>query len=102
MPSMTGCFHITVVTCIHCSCTCIHCSCTCTLYAYICVFDKLIWRTIGFLFDTALWASGTVNYNYIVTNGINSLLIGSRCIPNCTIWPMLEKVSETVAYMYTF
>ena len=25
---------------------------------------------------------GTVNYDYIVTNSINSLLIGSRCIPN--------------------
>ena len=52
------------------------------------VFDKLIWRTIGpksFLFGTAqfsLWASGAINYDYIVTNSINSLLIGSRCIPN--------------------
>ena len=52
------------------------------------VFDKLIWRTIGpksFLFGTvqfSLWASGTVNYDYVVTNSINSLLIGSRCIPN--------------------
>ena len=25
---------------------------------------------------------GTVNYDYIVTNSINSLLIGSKCIPN--------------------
>ena len=25
---------------------------------------------------------GTVNYDYIVTNSINILLIGSRCIPN--------------------
>ena len=25
---------------------------------------------------------GAVNYNCIVTNSINSLLIGSRCIPN--------------------
>ena len=54
----------------------------------ISVFDKLIWRTIGpksFLFGTAqfsLWASGAVNYDYIVTNSINSLLIGLRCIPN--------------------
>ena len=57
---------------------------------YTSVFDKLIWRTIGpksFLFGTAqfsLWASGTVNYDYIITNSINSLLIGSRCIPNGT------------------
>ena len=81
---------------------------------YTSVFDKLIWCTIGpksFLFGTAqfsLWASSTVNYDYIVhvhvhqcfykcihmygtpmvncdyivTNSINSLLIGSRCIPN--------------------
>ena len=54
------------------------------------VFDKLIWDTIGprnFLFGTAqfsLWASGAVNYDYIITNSINSLLIGSRCIPNGT------------------
>ena len=51
-------------------------------------FDKLMWHTIGpksFLFGTAqfaLWASGAVNYDYIVTNSINSLLIGSRCILN--------------------
>ena len=25
---------------------------------------------------------GIVNYDYIVTDSINSLLIGSRCIPN--------------------
>ena len=25
---------------------------------------------------------GAVNYDYIVTNSINSLLIGSKCIPN--------------------
>ena len=55
------------------------------------VFDKLIWRTtigtMSFLFGTAqfsLWASGVVYYDYIVTNSINSLLIGSRCIPNGT------------------
>ena len=28
---------------------------------------------------------GAVNYDYIVTNSINSLLIGSRCIPNGTL-----------------
>ena len=42
------------------------------------VFDKLIWCTIGaktFVFGTAqfsLWASGTVIYDYPVTNNINS------------------------------
>ena len=57
---------------------------------YISVFDKLIWCIIGpknFLFGTAqfiLWASGAINYDYIVTNSITSLLIGSRCISNGT------------------
>ena len=61
--------------------------CICT-YICVSVFDKLIWRTIGpksFLFGTvhfSHWASGAVNYDYIVTNSIKSLLIGSRCIPN--------------------
>ena len=59
-----------------------------SLCMYTSVFDKLIWCTIGpksFLFSTAqfsIWANGAVNYDYIVTNNINSLLIGSRCIPN--------------------
>ena len=52
------------------------------------IFVKLIWRrrTIGpkrLLLGTvqfSLWASGTVNYDYIVTNSIKCLLIGSRCI----------------------
>ena len=30
----------------------------------------------------SLSASGVVNYDYVVTNSINCLLIGSRCIPN--------------------
>ena len=57
---------------------------------YFSVFDKFIWDTIGpksFLFSTAqfsLWANGAVNYDYIVTNSIKSLLIGSRCILNGT------------------
>ena len=57
-------------------------------YMYVSVFDKIIWHTIGpksLLFGTAqfsLWASGTINYDYILTNSINSLLIGSRCILN--------------------
>ena len=28
------------------------------------------------------WPDGAVNYEYIITNSINSLLIGSYCIPN--------------------
>ena len=48
---------------------------------HISVFDNLIWHTIGlksFLFGIAqfsLWASGTVNYNYIVTNSHAAILI---------------------------
>ena len=30
----------------------------------------------------SLWASGTANYDYIVTNNIDCQLIGSRCISN--------------------
>ena len=48
---------------------------------------ELIQRTIGpkNLIGTAvlfLWPDGAVNYDYVVTNSINSLLIDSRCIPN--------------------
>ena len=52
---------------------------------------------------------GTINYDCIVTNSINSLLIGLKCIPNGaqltiveTIWPMLQNVSNTllITYMY--
>ena len=56
---------------------------------YISVFDKLIWCTIGLkslLICTAKFSpflpDGTVNYDYIVTNSINALLISSRCLPN--------------------
>ena len=59
-------------------------------YVYVCirisVFDKLIWHTIGpknFLFGTAqfsLWASGAVNYDYIITNSlVNWLKMYSQC-----------------------
>ena len=60
------------------------------------VFDKLIWCTIGpksFLF-------GTVNYDYIVTNSINSFLIDSKCIPNGThtnhCWANLAHASKLI------
>ena len=55
------------------------------------VFDKFIWCTIApkrFLLGIpqfSLWASGAVNYDHIVTNSINVLLIGSRCIHNGTL-----------------
>ena len=49
-----------------------------TTFIQASVFDKLIWHTIGpnsLLFATvyfSLWASDAVNYDYIVTNNINS------------------------------
>ena len=77
------------------------------------VFDKLIWCTIGpksFLFRTAPFSgpNGTVNYGYIVTNSINSLLIALRSIPNgahtkpllSQFWPMLQNISETLTHKY--
>ena len=51
----------------------------------------------------SLQASGEVNYDYIVTNSIKSLLIGSRCFSNAhtlnifePIWPMLQNLSKTM------
>ena len=44
--------------------------------------------------------AGAVNYDYIVTNSINSLLIGSRCILNGThtnhCWPNLAHASKLI------
>ena len=54
-------------------------------YMYISVFDKFIWCTIGSkssLHSSLFRPDEAVNYDYIVTNSIKSLLIGSRCIPN--------------------
>ena len=50
-------------------------------YTHITVFDKLIWRIIG---QRASYLAhfGPVNYDYIVTNSINALIISSRCISN--------------------
>ena len=83
------------------------------LMVWLSVFDKLIWGTIGpksFLFGIAqfsLWASGAINYDCIVTNSINSWLIGSRCILNGThtnhfepIWSKLQNLSKTLVWPY--
>ena len=73
---------------------------------YICtsVFHKLIWHTIGpknFLFGTAqfsLWASGAVNYDYIVTNSINLAQDVFTMAHTLTIfepiWPKLQNLSK--------
>ena len=40
-------------------------------------------RTSNLALHSSLFGpDGAVNYDYIVTNSINSLLIGSRCITN--------------------
>ena len=51
---------------------------------------------------------GAVNYDYIVTNSMNSLLFGSRCIPMAytltivePIWLMLQNISKTLIYTHT-
>ena len=66
-------------------------------------FYKFIWHINGpksFLFSAPLGQMATVNYDYIVTNGIISFLIGSRCILNGAIveaiWPMLQNISTTL------
>ena len=51
------------------TCTCIYIC----MYVHMCVSVFLI----SFLFGTAQFSHGTVNYDYIVTNSINCLLIGS-------------------------
>ena len=43
-------------------------------------FSKMFITVWSSVFDKLIWC--TVNYDYIVTNSINSLLIGSRCIHN--------------------
>ena len=40
-------------------------------------------KSLG-LHSSLIELDGAVNYDYIVTNSIKSLLIGSRCIPNGT------------------
>ena len=74
------------------------------------IFDKLIWCTIGpksFLFGTARfspWASGIVNYDFIITNSTNSLLIGSRCLPNGAhtnhCWTKLTHASKHIKKLW--
>ena len=95
--------------CIYtCTCTCLHIykciqhdykhtstcvygngTCTCSyIVLYIRCFDKLapLDQRASYLalLSSLFGPDGTVNYDYIVTNSItcNSLLLGSRCIPN--------------------
>ena len=50
---------------------------------WILISSPLAQRASYFALHSSLFGpDGTVNYDYIVTNNINSLLIGWRCIPN--------------------
>ena len=71
-------------------------------YMGVSVFDKLIWRTIdpkSSLFGTAQFSLWPILY-YIVTNSINSLLIGSRCVLNGAhtnhFWANLAQTSKLI------
>ena len=70
------------------------------------ISDKLIWHTIGpksFLFGTAKFfgPDGAVDYDYIITNSINSLLIGSSCIPNGAHTPNLAHALYQQLWYYS-
>ena len=58
------------------------------MHTYMSVFlissygSPLAQRASYLVQHSSLWPSGAGNYDYIVTNSINSLLIGSKCIPN--------------------
>ena len=83
---------ITIHTCIH-----VHCM-------YIRVFDKLIGTPLAQRasyvahHNSLFGPDGAGNYDYIVTNSINSLLIGSRCISNGAYtnhcWANLAQASK--------
>ena len=59
------------------------------------------------LHSSLLGPDGAVNYDYIVTNSIDPLLIGSICIPVAhtlinvePFWPILQNVSKTLLYIH--
>ena len=52
--------------------------CTCITYNS----PKSFLFVTAYICNSLFGPDDTVNYDYIVTNSINSLLIGSRCIPN--------------------
>ena len=65
----------------------------------------------GTLHSSLFGPDGPVNYDYIVTNSINCLLIGSRYFPSVThtlsivdtIWPMLQNILSIIIYnMYIY
>ena len=59
-------------------------TCTCTLVFLLSVYGALLAQRASYmaLHSSLFGPDGAVNYDYIVANCINSLLIGSRCIPN--------------------
>ena len=70
------------------TCTCVHIhvhvQCTCVRVFLISSYSAPLAQRASYLaLHISLFGpDGAVNYDYIVTNSINSLLIGSRCIPN--------------------
>ena len=72
---------------------------TCILYVK---YDILFGTVQCSLFEP----DDAVNYDYIVTNSINYLLIGSKCIPNGAhtnhSWAMLQNISKTPINWYKY
>ena len=88
------------------SCTCsvhvhdMYMTCTCTLHVHVmymymsctCTDPECLISSYGAplaqsasylaLHSSQFGPNGAINYDYNVTNSINCLLIGSRCIPN--------------------
>ena len=62
------------------------CTCTCTSVFLISSYGAPLVQRASYLapHSSLFGTDGSVNYDYMVTNSINSLLIGSRCIPNGT------------------
>ena len=71
-------------------------TCTCTyihtyIHTHISAFDKFIWHTIG-----------PKNFLCCTVLSLVHLLIGSRCIPNGSIWPTIQNISKTLKHIHTY
>ena len=64
----------------------VYTKCTCTSVFLISSYGAPLAQRASHLaqHSSLFGPDGAVNYDYIVTNSINSLLIGSKCIPNGT------------------
>ena len=73
----------------------------CFWWAHMAHYSLLAQRTSHLAQLSSLFGpDGTVNYDYIATNSINSLLIGSKCIRNGTLtnhcWANLAHASKVI------